>query len=466
MSAEVKEQPKSLSFDEYDAIGFDVDHTLVKYKIPNLFNTMHDLMTDFLVSERNYPEEMKKPFSHFKDLCVRGLILDKRHGIFLKLSENGFILRATLGSTALNDEQIQDIYGDGKIFPWFKDLIETVDNLPPRFRIFENFFDMPGIVVTAKVIDVALKDIDIVKDEELVAKKMSTVESDVMDGFRHLYNHKNFADNKTFFKSLKEDPERFLEKTPEDVCQWLKKIRELNKVMFIVTSAYHDCAKFVLDHAYGTEWTDLFDFNATLARKPAFFSGSNPMYEVNDEGGHGSVVHEMKPNVTYLQGNKEILMKALKKKTGKDQPKILFFGDSLRSDVFPSKRFADWDNFLILEEMEAEDWEFHEHFEDSPKIKKYKSTEPSQDEKEYLTSLSWGSLFTDGKSCDDSPEPCMNTLWGYIIRKYADVAVPQLQYIAKLPMDHKFAVFNHESVRQWGFFPRRPNALENRSSRK
>lgn len=56
------------------------------------------------------------------------------------------------------------------------------------------------------------------------------------------------------------------------------------------------------------------------------------------------------------------------------QFQILFFGDSLRSDVFPSKKFADWDNFLVLEEMEAEDWEFHEHFEESPKIKKFKTT--------------------------------------------------------------------------------------------
>lgn len=38
MSTEVKTDEKRLSFEEYDAIGFDVDHTLVKYNIPTLFN--------------------------------------------------------------------------------------------------------------------------------------------------------------------------------------------------------------------------------------------------------------------------------------------------------------------------------------------------------------------------------------------------------------------------------------------
>ena len=57
---------------------------------------------------------------------------------------------------------------------------------------------------------------------------------------------------------------------------------------------------------------------------------------------------------------------------------------------------------------------------------------PSQLEKEYLTSLKWGSLFTDdhvthaGNSKDLK---YMNTLWGYIIRKYADIAIPRLEAI-------------------------------------
>ena len=33
---------------------------------------------------------------------------------------------------------------------------------------------------------------------------------------------------------------------------------------------------------------------------------------------------------------------------------MLYFGDSIRSDVRPAKKFADWDTVMVLEEMESE----------------------------------------------------------------------------------------------------------------
>ena len=33
---------------------------------------------------------------------------------------------------------------------------------------------------------------------------------------------------------------------------------------------------------------------------------------------------------------------------------MLYVGDSLRSDIFPSKKHAAWDTVMILEEMDAE----------------------------------------------------------------------------------------------------------------
>jgi hypothetical protein len=36
---------------------------------------------------------------------------------------------------------------------------------------------------------------------------------------------------------------------------------------------------------------------------------------------------------------------------------VIYFGDSLRSDVFPGKSYAGWESVLILEEMVAEQWQ-------------------------------------------------------------------------------------------------------------
>lgn len=57
---------------------------------------------------------------------------------------------------------------------------------------------------------------------------------------------------------------------------------------------------------------------------------------------------------------------------------------------------------------------------------------PSGTEKEFVTSKKWGSFFTHpmGESSSKPSQPTMNTMWGYFIRKYASLAVPQLDYIA------------------------------------
>jgi len=54
-------------------------------------------------------------------------------------------------------------------------------------------------------------------------------------------------------------------------------------------------------------------------------------------------------------------------------------------------------------------------------------------ERDYLTSKQWGSLFTDnilsnGENSNIDQQQ-MNTLWGFVIQKYADISVPHLEHI-------------------------------------
>ena len=51
---------------------------------------------------------------------------------------------------------------------------------------------------------------------------------------------------------------------------------------------------------------------------------------------------------------------------------MIYFGDSLRSDIFPSKSYAGWETVLILEEMEAERHDVTKDEDEQPqrKIKK------------------------------------------------------------------------------------------------
>lgn len=94
---------------------------------------------------------------------------------------------------------------------------------------------------------------------------------------------------------------------------------------------------------------------------------------------------------------------------------------------------------------------------------------PSTTEKEFITSGMWGSFLTDqtvlnipdgsvhtgGDELDgqsdvngqgDSQFQSLNTLWGYFIQTYVDVAIPQLDYIAGMCMLHYKLYFKMLSV--------------------
>ena len=156
-------------------------------------------------------------------------------------------------------------------------------------------------------------------------------------------------------------------------------------------------------------------------------------------------------------------MHYLRKKAGKAGPRVLFFGDSLRSDVFPAKVYSGWSTVLVLEEMLAERHSFPAEAPNDASTKRRKLDEPDAQTKRYLTSHVWGSFFTDDhvdNRGDDKTKLLMNTLWGFMVRKYADLAVPQLVYVADLSLQHRFKPFKNELPQEWGFFPGLPAALQ------
>ena len=40
---------------------------------------------------------------------------------------------------------------------------------------------------------------------------------------------------------------------------------------------------------------------------------------------------------------------------------VVYFGDSMKSDVYPPKKFIQWDTVAVLEELEAEEMAFEEN---------------------------------------------------------------------------------------------------------
>jgi hypothetical protein len=81
-----QEQPHLIS--EYDCVGFDVDHCLVKYKIPELALVAVKSYLKELCSAYGYPKEIMK--FEKKDLKIshHGVVWDIKNGTLLKMTES------------------------------------------------------------------------------------------------------------------------------------------------------------------------------------------------------------------------------------------------------------------------------------------------------------------------------------------------------------------------------------------
>jgi hypothetical protein len=101
---------------EYDAIGFDLDHCLVKYNVDALTALLIEGHLDELHQFKGYPVEI----THFKydtiNLATKSTVWDIKTGAVLRLTEGAEITHAVLGYHVLQREQINKIWGSPPIY--------------------------------------------------------------------------------------------------------------------------------------------------------------------------------------------------------------------------------------------------------------------------------------------------------------------------------------------------------------
>eukprot|EP00056_Hartaetosiga_gracilis_P020129 m.17707 g.17707 ORF g.17707 m.17707 type:complete len:398 (-) comp8185_c0_seq4:514-1707(-) len=135
-----------------DWIGFDLDHSAVRYNVPALSHLVFDAMAKFEVEFHGYSENafVTANMPHF---FARGLVFDCETGCFLRLSRDGAILSASHGTMSMSKEAIETLYSDkkGRLDSICRDLL--MGKKPQRAFMFVTFFDIPGAAVLASMID-------------------------------------------------------------------------------------------------------------------------------------------------------------------------------------------------------------------------------------------------------------------------------------------------------------------------
>ncbi|KAM7340619.1 hypothetical protein ACRRTK_001234 [Alexandromys fortis] len=256
-----------------------------------------------------------------------------------------------------------------------------------------------------------------------------------------------------FFPEIKRNLGKYVYRCPESVRRWLRQLKDAGKITMLITSSHSDYCKLLGTYILGKDFADLFDIVITNALKPGFFShfpSQRPFHTLENDEEQEELPSLDKPG-WYSQGNAAHLYELLKKMTGKPEPKVVYFGDSMHSDIFPAHHYSNWETVLILEELRGQDTEKAEEAEPLEKRGKYEAPKVKP---LYSLSNKWGSYFIDSVSRRGDAEDSLVYTWSSRrISTYSTIAIPSIETIAELPLDYKFTRFSTNNSKTAGYYP-------------
>lgn len=320
---------RTLNMRSIKAIGYDMDYTLIHYLVAEWEAHAYAHTKRGLV-EQGWPIEHLE-FDY--DLMIRGLIIDTERGNVLKANRFGFVKRAFHGTRPLEWDELRAVYS--------RVIVELADE---RFQFMNTLFSLSEACLYAQLVD--LYDRGALPQAHGYEELYRTVRKAI--DFAHVEGRLK--------GDIMADPDRFVDLDPEIPLALLDQ-HHAGKKLLLITNSEWSYTRVMMSYAFdpylpkGMTWRELFDVVIVEARKPAFFTQSNPIFEVvNEEGLLRPVYDGMKPKGIYLGGTARHVERAL----GLNGEQVLFVGDHIFSDVHVSNRIQRWRTALVLRELEAE----------------------------------------------------------------------------------------------------------------
>ncbi|XP_019479511.1 PREDICTED: 5'-nucleotidase domain-containing protein 1 [Hipposideros armiger] len=428
-----------------DVVGFDLDHTLCRYNLPESAPLIYNSFAQFLVKEKGYDKELLNVTPEHWDFCCKGLALDLEEGNFIKLADNGTVLRASHGTRMMAPEEVAEEFGRKEWKHFMSDFGMSCRS--GKYYFYDNYFDLPGALLCARVVDSLTKQNN--------GQKAFDFWKDIVAGIQHNYRMSAFKENcGIYFPEIKRDPGRYLHSCPESVKKWLWQLKNAGKVLVLITSSHSDYCRLLCKHILGHAQCGLPNWVPSRNSK---VQDCQTVFPENDE--EQEALPSLDKPGWYSQGNAVHLYELLKKMTGKPEPKVVYFGDSMHSDIFPARHYSNWETVLILEELRGDRNGKPEDSEPLEKKGKYEGQKAKP-----LNSLSkkWGSFFVDSISGLKNTEDSLVNTWSCKrISTYSTIAIPSIEAIAELPLDYKFTRFSSNNSKTVGYYPHPPVVLSN-----
>ncbi|XP_011822186.1 PREDICTED: 5'-nucleotidase domain-containing protein 1-like [Mandrillus leucophaeus] len=134
---------------------FEAEQGWAIYLLCTFCLLIYNSFAQFLVKEKGYDKELLSVTPEDWDFCCKGLALDLEDGNFLKLADNGTVLRASHGTKMMAPEVLAEAYGKKE---WKHFLSDTgMACRSGKYYFYDNYFDLPGALLCARVVDYLTK---------------------------------------------------------------------------------------------------------------------------------------------------------------------------------------------------------------------------------------------------------------------------------------------------------------------
>lgn len=236
-----------------DWIGFDLDHTLIRYRLPELHQLIYQLMCEYLCENYHYNDQLlRTPYDH--SFGVKALIYDSLDGNLIQLDSQGFVHTVLHGvRTRLSPAMIKQFYPNA-----FEAIEEDTGK---RFLCIYTYFEHCISLLIEQIVEMIDEKLLIHEDE---TTKYSFFLAHFSAGFEYLFNDFNRGN---YFSTIRSNLEKFICQR-DDVRRWLEKLRAKDKRLFLATD-------LLCSYAFGRQWQNLFDLVLVDCKKPTFFDSAN-----------------------------------------------------------------------------------------------------------------------------------------------------------------------------------------------
>ncbi len=181
---------------DVDWLGFDLDHTLVRYRLDPLCDLVFRCLARYLVEQAGYPPlllEAKYDRAH----ALKGVVFDTLRGNLLTISAEKTVIKAMHGHRFLERAEIDLMYGSDEEFSAACTVLLNGQKSPRLFP-FLTFFDMPGASLCGLMVDLIDKDPSVVP-HTTSEKPYGAVVSDLLGGFDFNFKFQNFAQSRGWY---------------------------------------------------------------------------------------------------------------------------------------------------------------------------------------------------------------------------------------------------------------------------